>query len=52
MRSDRLRRLARLGASLSIGAAVLGAGLARAGDTAAAVAPGSAPSTTPNPPAA
>ncbi|WGS41833.1 M48 family metallopeptidase [Burkholderia sp. JSH-S8] len=48
MRSDRLRRLAHLAASLSVGVgvAVLGTGVAHAGDAGSAAAPGSAPSAT------
>ncbi|KVQ84784.1 M48 family metallopeptidase [Burkholderia ubonensis] len=52
MRSDRLRRIAHLAASLSVGIAALGAGAAQAGDTGStgsAAAPGSAPSATPAP---
>ncbi|QVN17552.1 M48 family metallopeptidase [Burkholderia pyrrocinia] len=45
MRSDRLRRVARVAASLSVGAAALAAGFAHAADTGAAAA-GSAPAAT------
>ncbi|OJA39484.1 M48 family metallopeptidase [Burkholderia ubonensis] len=50
MRSDRLRRIAHLAASLSVGIAALGPHVAHAGDTGSAAAPGSAPSATPAPP--
>ncbi|KIP15287.1 peptidase M48 family protein [Burkholderia sp. MSHR3999] len=49
MRSDRLRRIAHLAASLSVGIAALGPHVAHAGDTGSAAAPGSAPSATPAP---
>ncbi|KVC83021.1 peptidase M48 [Burkholderia ubonensis] len=49
MRSDRLRRIAHLVASLSVGIAALGPHVAHAGDTGSAAAPGSAPSATPAP---
>ncbi|RQR60536.1 M48 family peptidase [Burkholderia sp. Bp9126] len=49
MRSDRLRRLAHLAASLSVGVAALGAGVAHASDAGSAAAAGSAPSATPAP---
>ncbi|KUZ72589.1 peptidase M48 [Burkholderia ubonensis] len=52
MRSDRLRRLAHLAASLSVGVAALGAHVAHAGDTGSAgsaAAPGSAPPAAPAP---
>ncbi|KVT41537.1 M48 family metallopeptidase [Burkholderia ubonensis] len=49
MRSDRLRRIAHLAASLSVGIAALGPHVAHAGDTGSAAAPGSAPPATPAP---
>ncbi|KVD14864.1 peptidase M48 [Burkholderia ubonensis] len=49
MRSDRLRRIAHLAASLSVGIAALGPHVAHAGDTGSAAAPGSAPSAAPAP---
>lgn len=52
MRSDRLHRLARVAASLSVGAAALAAGFAHAADTGAAAAgsaPAAAPATPPAP---
>lgn len=49
VRSDRLRRLAHLAASLSVGVAALGTGAAHASDASSAAAPGSAPSATPAP---
>ncbi|KVQ17873.1 M48 family metallopeptidase [Burkholderia ubonensis] len=48
MRSDRLRRIAHLAASLSVGIAALGPHVAHAGDTGSAAAPGSAPSANPS----
>ncbi|PCE31218.1 M48 family metallopeptidase [Burkholderia ubonensis] len=49
MRSDRLRRIARLAASLSVGVAALGAHAGDTGSAGSAAAPGSAPSATPAP---
>lgn len=52
MRSDRLRRIAHLAASLSVGAAALGTGVAHAGDAGSVAAPGSAPPAAQTPQAA